>query len=211
MSGLISGKRAATVGGVGRSRPYDVAKRQEVSDMARGRCLEAARKLLGEGGATELKMEEVARRAGVTRQTLYNQFGSRGMLVEAVFDELARAGGMEGMAGAMQQRDPEVRLREMVMVFARFWSEDRRAMRRVRALAATDAVLQRAVAAREERRRMACRRVVAGFGGGDDVAADVLFGLTSFEFFDTVAGETRMPLLVADVVLRMARAALGVG
>jgi hypothetical protein len=55
---------------------------------------------------------------------------------------------------------------------------------------------------------MACRRVVAGFGGGDDVAADVLFGLTSFEFFDAVAGETRMPLLVADVVLRMARAAL---
>jgi AcrR family transcriptional regulator len=127
-----------------------VAKRQQVSDVARRRCLEAARELLGEGVATELKMEEVARRAGVTRQTLYNQFGSRGLLVEAVFDELARAGGMEGMAGAMQQRDPEVRLREMVMVFARFWSEDRSAMRRVRALAATDAVLQRSVVARED-------------------------------------------------------------
>jgi AcrR family transcriptional regulator len=194
--------------GAGR-RPYDVAKRRQAADEVRSRCVDAAKSLLKDGGVADLKMEEVARRAGVTRQTLYNQFGSRALLVEAVFDELARSGGMEGMASAMQQSDADVRLREMVMVMARFWSADRVVMRRIRVLAATDEVLQRAVRARDERRRMACRRVVGGFGAGDELRVDVLFALTSFEFLDALAGEERAPVEVVDAVVGLARAGMG--
>jgi AcrR family transcriptional regulator len=208
----MRGKRAEKASGRERSpRPYDLAKRRAAADGVRSRCVDAARRMLRDGVGADLRMEEVARRAGVTRQTLYNQFGSRGLLVEAVFDELARSGGMERMAAAMQQSDPEVTLREMVGVMVRFWSADRAVMRRIRVLAATDAVLQEAVRARDERRRMACRRVVGGFGAVDDIRVDVVFALTSFEFVDALAGEGRSPVAVAEMVVGLARAGMGLG
>ena len=48
------------------------------------RILEAARILFGERGSAEVTMAEVAERAGVSRATVFNQFGSKHALVEAV-------------------------------------------------------------------------------------------------------------------------------
>jgi AcrR family transcriptional regulator len=180
------------------------------SDGARQRSVAAARALLRDGG--ELTMEVVAKRAGITRQTLYNLFGSKAVLVEAVFDELAVSGGMEGMAAALRQSDAGARLEGMVGTMARFWGADRVTMRRIRAMAATDEDLRAAIAARDERRRMACGRVISGFGMVEHgLMVDVLFALTSFEVFDMLAGEERSPQEVGDVLLGLARAALVAG
>ena len=136
-------------------------KRKEASEDARKRCVEAANALLADSHTPNLKMEDVAGRAGITRQTIYNLFGSKTELIEAVFDDLARTGGMEGMAAAMQQRDPEARLSAMVTTFVRFWAASRTITRHIRAMAATDLDLHGAFRARDERRRMACQRVLA--------------------------------------------------
>jgi AcrR family transcriptional regulator len=196
------------------ARPYTMGKRKEASDEARRRCIEAANALLADSNMPDLKMEDVANRAGITRQTIYNLFGSKTELIEAVFDDLARTGGMEGMAAAMQQRDPEARLSAVVMTFVRFWAASRTITRHIRAMAATDLDLRDAIRARDERRRMACQHVLRGFGqtistdGDQSLRVDLLWTITSFEFIDMLAGEHRTPISLAPTVLQLARAAI---
>jgi AcrR family transcriptional regulator len=194
-------------------RPYRLGKRKTSSDEARRRSIEAAAALLADSDTPSLKMETVAAQAGITRQTIYNLFGSKTELIEAVFDHLARTGGMQSMAAAMQQSDPEVRLSAMVTTLAQFWTVTRKATRHIRAMAATDPDLRAAIQSRDQRRKMACQHVVRGFNptGDQSLHVDVLWTLTSFEFFDMLAGDLRTPLWLAETVLQLARAALGRG
>lgn len=52
------------------------------------RILEAARALFGEHGAGGVTMAEVAAAAGVSRATVFNQFGSKHALVEAITESV---------------------------------------------------------------------------------------------------------------------------
>ncbi|TMD89399.1 MAG: TetR/AcrR family transcriptional regulator, partial [Chloroflexi bacterium] len=61
-------------------RRYSEAARE----LLRETLLEAARELLGERGWARVTMAVVAARAGVSRQTLYNTFGSRDELAQAL-------------------------------------------------------------------------------------------------------------------------------
>jgi AcrR family transcriptional regulator len=70
--------------------------------------------LLAKETTLEFSMDAVARQAGVTRQTIHKQLGTRAELLEAVFDRIAISGGMAEMAVAMRQADPVVRLRKFV-------------------------------------------------------------------------------------------------
>jgi AcrR family transcriptional regulator len=191
-------------------RPYSLGVRQQLSDESKQRSLDAARDLLADSKADTFGMQEIAVRAGITRQTLYNLYGSKTKLIEAVFDDLARRGGMQRMAVAMQQRDPHARLAAMVNTLLEFWNSDRDITRRIRAMAASDPDLRAVLRARDERRRMACRHVVDGFKvpghSPTQLAfqADALFSLTSFEFVDMLAGESRSPVEVAGTVMRLA-------
>lgn len=61
------------------ARPYPVAARELLRDT----LLDAVGALLAERGWSDVPMAEVARRAGVSRQTLYNEFGDRTGLAAA--------------------------------------------------------------------------------------------------------------------------------
>lgn len=50
----------------------------------RGALLDAAAELLSERGYAALRMADVATRTGVSRQTVYNEFGNKSALVQAV-------------------------------------------------------------------------------------------------------------------------------
>src|SRR3981189_1229177 len=95
-------------------RPYTLGKRQEAAEQNRVRVLEAARDLLAKEGMADFSMDAVARQAGVTRETIHNQFGTRSELLEALFDRMAMRGGIAGVAVAMQESDPIVMLRKFV-------------------------------------------------------------------------------------------------
>ena len=194
------------------TRPYTLGRRQEYVDQVRVRILDAARDLLAKEDTAEFSMEAVARQAGVTRQTIHNQFGTRSALLEALFDRMAMRGGMAGMPVVMQQTDAVAMLRMFVEIFARFWSSDRVAIKRIHALAVLDPELGRIDRARNERRRMAANRVVDALyrrigkplpQDRTDAAA-LLFAITSFEFFDSFAGSRSLekvsPLVVRTVV-----------
>ena len=82
-----------------RTRPY-------VSSAAaaekRERVIDAASRLLREeANIAAFSLDAVAKAAGITRLTVYHQFGSRRGLLEAVFDKRARQGGLGRIPDAM--------------------------------------------------------------------------------------------------------------
>ncbi len=60
------------------------ASRIAAVEDSRARILEAARGLFGDHGSGQITMAEVAQQAGVSRATVFNHFGSKHALVEAV-------------------------------------------------------------------------------------------------------------------------------
>src|SRR5438045_6467107 len=108
-----------------KKRAYVSSVRSAAAAEKRDRVIEAAAKLLREDASiARFSLDTVAKAAGVTRLTVYNQFGSRRGLLEAVFDEIARHGGLHQLADAMAMADPRAALDRMVEIFCGFWSRD---------------------------------------------------------------------------------------
>ena len=189
-------------------RPYRLGRRQAAVDRTRARILKAARALLVARDAADFSIESVARRARVTRATVYQRFGSRPKLLEALFDDLARGGGMSDLAEAFRQLDPDLALERFVAAFGRFWTAHRPIHRRLLALGALDSGLERTLRARQEWRRQGLRAIVSRMRAPEETI-DLLFALTSFQTFDLLAGPKRTPAAVTPMVLRAARAVLG--
>jgi AcrR family transcriptional regulator len=188
-------------------RPYQLGRRQAQIDESRRRVLDAARAVLG-GDGTGFSVDAVAREADVARATVYYQFGSRSGLLEAVCDDLADEGGMAGLAGAFTRPDLDGALAELATVFGAFWSADRPAMRRLRALAALDPDVAAVIAARDERRLSALTALLARHGAGSEPVRAV-YALTAFETYDTLAGQDTIEAVVPTVA-RLAGAAAAV-
>lgn len=198
-------------------RPYQLGRRQEATDQTRANILAAARHLLmGEGGISGFTIEAVARLAGVARMTVYYQFGSKVGLLEAISDDLAARGQMERLAEAFGRPDPFDALAVLIASFARFWGAERPVIRRLRALAALDPDFAHVVRTRDEWRRNSVRaivgRIIAQHGElvtlPPEEAVNVLFTLTSFESFDSLAGVAHTPEEVAPLIRQLAYATL---
>jgi AcrR family transcriptional regulator len=194
-------------------RPYSLGKRLELSDRKRRNILAAAREQLESNGFLGLTLDALARESGVTRQTIHNLFGTKAGLLEALFDQLAQAGGMHRMREVMQQTDAEAVLPAFVKVFTDFWSKDRLFIRRIHGIAAIDPEFSAAVEARNRRRQAAAARVVDRLAARSGEArmqnkaqtTAALYALTSFEFFDTLADSGGDLNDAAELVLLLAR------
>jgi AcrR family transcriptional regulator len=158
-------------------------------------------------------MEAVAKRARVTRVTIYHQFESKAHLLEAVFDEFAVAGGLAALPKVFAMPDPRLALRELVHVLVTFWANHRRSMPRLSA-AIVDADIAQGLHARIERRRRGLTAIVARLVGPKaDVARvndviDTLFALTSYEMFELLSTRDRDVPEIEALVVRAADAVL---
>src|SRR5947209_17984365 len=95
-------------------RRYVSSVRSAAAATSRARVVAAAAALLRQdGGIAGFSLEAVARAAGVTRLTVYNQFGSRRGLLEAVFDEIAARGGLTRLPGVLQMADARAALTQL--------------------------------------------------------------------------------------------------
>ncbi len=135
-------------------RAYNLGKRKATSQETRARIIEAARRLLeAPDGIAAFTIDAVAREAGVSRMTLYYQFGSKTGLLDALYDDLAARGLVPYMPAVMQTRDPVAALDALVRAFCRFWATDRTITRRIRALAALDPEIDAGIRERDGWRR----------------------------------------------------------
>lgn len=193
-------------------RTYNSARRREAAEVTRERIVAAAHALLAEpAGVSAFTVDAVARRAGVARMTVYNQFGSKAAVLEALFNWLAVRGGIHGPAGiatALHEADPLDALRALFRIMARYYSVDRTVKRRVHALAALQPDVAEALRGREERRRGFIRTLLGRIeatrapwpAGRMDELEQLVFALTSFESFDVLAGPHRGFAEVAPVL-----------
>ena len=170
-------------------RPYNSPGRDAAASQTRERIVAAAAAILGSAkGVEDFSLEGVAKAAGVTRLTVYNQFGSRRGLLEAVFDDIARQGGLEGIADAMAMADPHAALDRLVEIFCAFWNRDP-AVGRLHEAVATDPEFASALIERNERRRKGLTVLVKRMAGktasrrARQDAVDIIFALTSYAMF----------------------------
>jgi AcrR family transcriptional regulator len=162
-----------------------------VAHETRDRIVGAAVSVLSaKDPARTFSLETVAKAAGITRLTVYHQFGSRRALLESAFDVLAAQGGLHRIPDAMADPNPHTGLERLVAIFCDFWSARGGAARRLLDAAVRDPELGDSLRARNERRRQALSVLLGRMVQRGDLApgavretVDVLFALTSVEFF----------------------------
>jgi AcrR family transcriptional regulator len=165
-------------------RQYLSPVRDAAAAEKHSRIIAAAAETLAKGDVSGFSLEAVARRAKVTRLTVYNQFGSRRGLLEAVFDERASHGGLGRIPEAMRHADPREALHRIIDIFCDFWSSDA-SIGQLHAAMSFDAEFARAVEERNERRRVLLRALIKRIAGdatpaSRNDAADLMFVLTSY-------------------------------
>ena len=87
--------------------------------------VELGEQLFAERGFAKASMDELSRRAGVTKPVIYELFGSKEGLFRACVEGLALRLAEEIAEAARAEEDPEGRLRAGGLAFLRFASENR--------------------------------------------------------------------------------------
>jgi AcrR family transcriptional regulator len=179
----------------------------------RRRVIQSAMQLLrADETLGRFSLDAVAKVAGLTRLTVYNQFGSRRGLLEAVFDEIAAGGGLRKIQEAMRLDDPREALDRVIEIFCAFWASDA-AIARLHDATAIDPEFAQALNARNEGRRKLLDTIVRRILG-DDVAArtrrdavDLIYACTSQSMYRMLrTGRSRKA--VCNLVKRASGAAI---
>jgi AcrR family transcriptional regulator len=101
-------------------RTYNAALRQEQAQMTRARILDAARRLLSTGTYSSVTMEEIAKAAGVSGQTVYAVFGNKLRLAQEIIRVGLHFDGLEELDAQLREAsDPEVVLRGAAQISRR--------------------------------------------------------------------------------------------
>jgi AcrR family transcriptional regulator len=201
------------------SRPYCLGQRQIAADATRACIIVAARKVLtGRRGGEKFSMDAVAAAAGVAKMTLYHQFGSKRELLEALFDDLGARNLVCHFGEVFEAPDALDALSRLINLFARFWTAERLVIRRINAQASSDPIFAASLAGRDERRRQGLTHILerVAEATGKPAKRDleetirVVFTLTSFQTFDSLAGADRTPEEVAPLIQNLVLAAIGI-
>jgi AcrR family transcriptional regulator len=187
-------------------KPYRSDLRDAATDVTRTRIVAAARRLLTGGkDLPAFSLEAVAREAGVTRLTVYNQFESKRGLVEAVFDDIAERGGLFELRSVMADTDAMSSLRRVVAVFCRFWASHDRALAKLAGMTKLDRDIAASLKQRTERRRQVLAALVKRLPRVHEAAdlVDILFALTSFETFEALSVRQRSAAAVELLIWRL--------
>jgi AcrR family transcriptional regulator len=182
-------------------RSYRLGRREGAVKRTREAILAAARDVLASAGGSGLSAGAVARRAGVSRITVYNQFGSK----DGLLRQLA-AGAQRGRSPAVRPADARDELRHRIVESCLMWASDPLLFRGLPAVATAELGMQ------GDDRALAERLASAGQlrpGCSLKEAEDVIGALTSFAVFDRMHKDgRRSTTAVAEILMRLAAAIL---
>src|SRR5918995_2253452 len=99
--------------GVMATRAY-TASRRRGSPASVERVLEAAERLIEEDAFHSATMDELAAAAGVSRATVFNRFGSKLGVLQALFTRCMQSPEMTALQGALDIEDPLAALDEVI-------------------------------------------------------------------------------------------------
>lgn len=96
-------------------RTYQQRQRAQMAETTRQRILEAARACLTATPLLAVSLERIAQRAGVARRTIYQIFGSRVGLFEALEQDLLQRGGFAEVQAAFNDNTDARRILEQML------------------------------------------------------------------------------------------------
>ena len=176
-------------------RVYRLGRRQTSVDLTTSSILAAARELVAQGPASQASVGAVARRAGVSRITVYNRFGSRAGLLQALAPPHERPD--------LGESDPREALRRHIQSACATWAGNPALYRHLPHAQIDDPEANRTLAeslAAADALRPGC---------SIKEAEDVVGALTSFAVFDRLHKDGRRPAAaVGEMLTRLASAIL---
>jgi AcrR family transcriptional regulator len=101
-------------------RPYTASRRRESAESV-DRVLEAAERMIGEGAFHSATMDELAAAAGVSRATVFNRFGTKLGVLEALFTRGMEGPEMAAIQEALALEDPVDALEAAVGAACAIW------------------------------------------------------------------------------------------
>ena len=168
-------------------------KRAQAAEETRRRIIEAACDLLSRAGYHNVSLDQIAKRAEVSRQTIYVQFGSKRGVLQAVAEHIEVASYGRGMVeGAREVSNPVHTIRKGIGDQMRFFHSNADLLRTFYAQAANDPDFRAVWQERLQERWMAVSLLVermssAGWlaeGWSVEDATDWLWSLTNFQRYD---------------------------
>jgi AcrR family transcriptional regulator len=168
---------------------YVSPARTQASADGRARIIAAATRLLrSKSGINSFSLDAVAKVAGVTRLTVYNQFGSRRGVLEAVFAAIAEKGGISRLSTIAATEPPLAALDRLIEIFCEFWGSDA-AIAPIFDAMATDPEIAAALTPRIGGGLKAIAMLAARLpqSGSQQDTADLIAVLTSFPSYRTLA------------------------
>jgi AcrR family transcriptional regulator len=141
----------------------------------------AVRELLEEGSFHESTVEQVADRAGISRATLYQHFGSRLGLVDAICDTFAVNPALHAIRETVDLPEPGEALDHTIANAVRFWSSEDPVLRQLYGVTSIDPAAQALVDRQRADRRGEMERLARRFATPGALA--LLMVLTSYETF----------------------------
>jgi len=195
-----------------------VIARADRAAATRDRILDAVSAVLREGGFHDTSMEAIARRAGVTRVTLYRTFGSRQALLEGLVWRMLRDARLDRVDAAHAHPDVRVAVRRVLRANCHMFAHFAEAMPIALELARFDDDMRALVEATYHGRRHRAMEALADRVVKDGAAAsgwtkkpitDALLVLSSHEAFQTLVDHRGYsPDSAGDLLSRLAKAFL---
>jgi AcrR family transcriptional regulator len=184
------------------TRKYEQRLRAESSEATRRRILDALEQRLREGPTGPISLDEIARRAGVARTTIYLVFGSRAGLFDALTTELWERAGLADLTEAVAHPDAREHLRGGMRAGVAIFAALRDVAAALFSMSALDPESVGGAIVRMEERRWGgmvhlARRLDEQRQLRADVtaeqAADLLWVLAGFASFDALYTERGLP------------------
>lgn len=174
------------------TRAYRLGKRAVTAAETHQRIIDAARDVIAESGIGGASLGAIATQAGVTRTTVYQQFGSKDELMLAVLNDALDNADVQSVRKALQNRDAVKAARSMLRASSRFWAGEYELFSKVKGLVGIDEAAAAANANKEDVRRghlinLANRLAEQGAlrpGISVDRAMQMLQLLSSYETYD---------------------------
>jgi AcrR family transcriptional regulator len=166
--------------------------------------------LLDAGAFHTSTVEDIAERAGVSRATVYQQFGSRLGLVDALCETFDASPALLSLRAAIDEGEPLEALDEFVGHAADFWASEERVLRQLYGVAAIDPAADTLVARQRGDRRGEIERLLRRLRPKDAKRTlALLLVVTSFETYEELRRHAALPHREVVRTLRaLARAAV---
>lgn len=168
--------------------------RNRAPAASRAKVLAAVHGLLDEGEFHTSTVEDVAERAGVSRATVYQQFGSRLGLVDALCETFDASPPLLALRAAVDEGEPLDALDAFVGYAADFWATEERVLLQLYGVAAIDTAAEALVARQRADRRGELERLLRRLRPKDAKRAlALLLVVTSFETYEELRRHAGLP------------------